>query len=163
MAKHIVSNPQGEYEVEIDDAGNPLSIRTRIHTSPSKVHTRKLWERNGKPMSITARCAWNAYNRKVLNDRAASLTAPVPPVVKCPTCKITVLASSDNTTGHCTAHKPKNEPLVEPATVDMRVHVREMAELAITYAEDGAYHSAARVLGALAGEVQAHANMVQPR
>lgn len=41
--------------------------------------------------------------------------------------------------------------------IDMRVRIREQAELAVTYAEDGAYHSAARVLLALAAETEAHA------
>ena len=44
--------------------------------------------------------------------------------------------------------------------LDMREHVREQAELAISYAEDGAYASAARVLRELARVTQAHAEAV---
>lgn len=44
--------------------------------------------------------------------------------------------------------------------VDMRDRIKERAELAHFYAEDGAYYSAARVLGELADEVRAHAQKV---
>lgn len=44
--------------------------------------------------------------------------------------------------------------------MDMRVRVREQSELASVYAEDGAYHSAARVLSDLAAEVKAHADRI---
>ena len=43
---------------------------------------------------------------------------------------------------------------------DMRVWAREQAELACTYAEDGAYYSAARVARDLADALQAHAERV---
>lgn len=44
--------------------------------------------------------------------------------------------------------------------MDMRKHVAEQAGLAATYAEDGAYSSAARVLRTLTSEVEAHARAV---
>ncbi len=40
---------------------------------------------------------------------------------------------------------------------DMRSHIKEQADLALFYAEDGAYHSAARVLSELAVMVRNHA------
>lgn len=40
---------------------------------------------------------------------------------------------------------------------DMRERIREQTKLAQTYADDGAYHTAARVLETLADEVKAHA------
>lgn len=46
---------------------------------------------------------------------------------------------------------------------DMRVFTRNMADLCVTYAEDGAYHSAARVARKLADELQEHADRVSPR
>lgn len=42
--------------------------------------------------------------------------------------------------------------------MDMRKRLRERAALAQTYADDGAYHSAARVLRELAAEIQDHAD-----
>jgi hypothetical protein len=39
---------------------------------------------------------------------------------------------------------------------DMREVIREQTQLAQTFAEDGAYHSAARVLADLADKVKAH-------
>lgn len=50
---------------------------------------------------------------------------------------------------------PANAPVV-----DMRAHIRERCELAQTYADDGAYASAARVLREIAAETQAHADFV---
>lgn len=44
--------------------------------------------------------------------------------------------------------------------LDMRKHIKERTELALIYAEDGAYHSAARVLADLHTEVRRHANQV---
>lgn len=44
----------------------------------------------------------------------------------------------------------------------MPYHIRDRAALALTYAQDGAYRSAARILTALAIEVTAHAERVQP-
>jgi len=44
--------------------------------------------------------------------------------------------------------------------VDMRDRIREQTGLAQTFADDGAYHSAARVLGDLATEIKAHADRV---
>lgn len=64
MRTEVVNNPQGQYEIDLDDEERPLAIRTRVYTGGQKFHCRKLWERNGKPMTITARCAWNAYRRK---------------------------------------------------------------------------------------------------
>ncbi len=46
---------------------------------------------------------------------------------------------------------------------DMRQHAREQADLCVTYAEDGAYHSAAATARRLADELQAHADRVLPR
>jgi KaiC/GvpD/RAD55 family RecA-like ATPase len=40
--------------------------------------------------------------------------------------------------------------------VDMREYIKEQCELAITYAEDGAYMSAARVLYKIAQETHEH-------
>lgn len=51
----------------------------------------------------------------------------------------------------------KNEPLVTPAEVDMREHIKEQCDLAHDYACDGAYTSAARVLRNIAREVESHA------
>lgn len=51
----------------------------------------------------------------------------------------------------------KNEPLVTPGPVDMREHVKEQCDLAHSYACDGAYVSAARVLRNIAREVESHA------
>lgn len=48
----------------------------------------------------------------------------------------------------------------ETKIADMRVHIRERCDLAVTYAEDGAYGSAARVLQELAREVGWHATQV---
>lgn len=45
---------------------------------------------------------------------------------------------------------------------DMREYAREEANLCVTYAEDGAYHSAARTARRLADELQAHADRVSP-
>jgi len=42
--------------------------------------------------------------------------------------------------------------------MDMRVYVKERSELATTYAEDGAYRSAERVLRELAETVKQHAD-----
>lgn len=47
--------------------------------------------------------------------------------------------------------------------VYMPDHLKERCELAKVYAEDGAYHSAARVLQDLADEVKAHAENVYGR
>lgn len=44
--------------------------------------------------------------------------------------------------------------------MDMRDHIREKSDLAHTYAEDGAYHSAARILTDLAKEVSEHAHRI---
>lgn len=44
--------------------------------------------------------------------------------------------------------------------MDMRKHIAEQATLAVFLAEDGAYHSAARILRALAAQVQKHADRV---
>jgi|WetSurMetagenome_2_1015567.scaffolds.fasta_scaffold430908_3 hypothetical protein len=44
--------------------------------------------------------------------------------------------------------------------LDMREHIKEQCELAITYAEDGAYMSAARVLHKIAQETHNHAMRV---
>ncbi len=41
--------------------------------------------------------------------------------------------------------------------MDMRKHIEDRAGLALTYADDGAYFSAGRVLRELAAEVEAHA------
>lgn len=41
--------------------------------------------------------------------------------------------------------------------MDMRARIKEQSDLAHFYAEDGAYHSAARILRELAAEVAAHA------
>ena len=41
--------------------------------------------------------------------------------------------------------------------MDMRDHIREKSDLAHTYAEDGAYHSAARILTQLASDIAEHA------
>lgn len=46
---------------------------------------------------------------------------------------------------------------------DMREYAREQANLCVTYAEDGAYHSAARTARRLADELQAHADRVSPK
>lgn len=46
----------------------------------------------------------------------------------------------------------------ETFDMDMREHIKEQSSLAHTYAEDGAYRSAARVLEKLAKEVSAHAD-----
>lgn len=43
---------------------------------------------------------------------------------------------------------------------DMRERIREQTALAQTYADDGAYHSAAAVLERLAVEIKAHAQRV---
>jgi len=43
---------------------------------------------------------------------------------------------------------------------DMRELIREKTDLAVTYAEDGAYISAARTLEDLAKQVRAHADRV---
>lgn len=45
---------------------------------------------------------------------------------------------------------------------DMRDFARRRADLCVAYAEDGAYHSAARVARELADQLQAHADGVQP-
>ena len=42
--------------------------------------------------------------------------------------------------------------------MDMRTRIKEQSELALFYAQDGAYHSAARVLLELADAVQEHAH-----
>lgn len=55
------------------------------------------------------------------------------------------------------ARKPKADQR------DMRVYAREKADLCVAYAEDGAYHSAARAARELAEELQAHADRVSPR
>lgn len=44
--------------------------------------------------------------------------------------------------------------------MDMRDHIRERSKLAHTYAEDGAYHSAARILTQLAVDIAEHARLV---
>lgn len=44
--------------------------------------------------------------------------------------------------------------------MDMRKHIASRAGLAVTYAEDGAYFSAARVLRDLTAEVEAHTRSV---
>lgn len=41
--------------------------------------------------------------------------------------------------------------------IDMRSHIKEQSDLALFYAEDGAYHEAARVLLELAVSVKDHA------
>lgn len=41
--------------------------------------------------------------------------------------------------------------------VDMRSHIRTKCKLAQTYADDGAYHSAARILQELGRDTLAHA------
>lgn len=53
-----------------------------------------------------------------------------------------------------------DKPVPQPAPFDMRTRIRERCELAITYAEDGAYHSAARVLQSIADETAEHAKRV---
>lgn len=50
--------------------------------------------------------------------------------------------------------------MAETSKIDMRVRIREKCDLATIYADDGAYHSAARVLRELAEEVQRHADRV---
>lgn len=151
MVTHIVNNPQGEYEVDIDDAGNPLAIRTRIHRSATKVHTRKLWERNGKPMSITARCAWNAYRRKVADG---GFVKPEPVATPIDDARIRELNDPRPLREQ---DKARNEPLIDEPRVDMREVIKDQSGLALFYAEDGAYHSAARILQELADRVKAHA------
>jgi hypothetical protein len=47
--------------------------------------------------------------------------------------------------------------------LDMRTHAREQADLCVTYAQDGAYHSAAATARRLADTLQAHADRVSPR
>lgn len=44
--------------------------------------------------------------------------------------------------------------------MDMREHIQHRCDLALTYAEDGAYISAARILRELAAEVKEHADEV---
>ena len=44
-----------------------------------------------------------------------------------------------------------------PRAVNMREHIRLKCELAQAYAEDGAYHSAARILQELGRDTLAHA------
>lgn len=46
--------------------------------------------------------------------------------------------------------------------MDMRLFIKQRTGLALTYAEDGAYHSAARILSELAASVKDHAERVQP-
>ena len=41
--------------------------------------------------------------------------------------------------------------------MDMRQRIREQCDLAQTYAEDGAYHTASRILSELAAAVTVHA------
>lgn len=53
--------------------------------------------------------------------------------------------------------RPLREQDRDPKPVDMRERIKEQSGLALFYAEDGAYHSAARILTELAAEVQAHA------
>lgn len=47
--------------------------------------------------------------------------------------------------------------------MDMREHIKERADLALIYAEDGAYFSAGRVLRDLTAEVEAHARLFNAR
>lgn len=49
-----------------------------------------------------------------------------------------------------------------PVGMDMRLYARQQADLVVTYAEDGAYHSAAAVARALTATLQAHADRVSP-
>ena len=44
--------------------------------------------------------------------------------------------------------------------LDMRTHAREQADLCVTHAKDGAYHSAAATARRLADTLQAHADRV---
>jgi hypothetical protein len=53
--------------------------------------------------------------------------------------------------------------VAKPRRRDMREYARRQADLCVTYAEDGAYHSAARVARKLADDLQAHADRVSPR
>lgn len=48
----------------------------------------------------------------------------------------------------------------KPQSRDMRIYAREQADLCVTYAEDGAYRSAAATARRLADELQAHADRV---
>lgn len=43
---------------------------------------------------------------------------------------------------------------------DMRDYLKRRTDLAVMYAEDGAYHTAAKVLLELAGEIHAHAHEI---
>jgi len=47
----------------------------------------------------------------------------------------------------------------DPAKVDMRDVVREQCAVAVSFAEDGAYHAAASVLRVLALRISAHARV----
>lgn len=47
--------------------------------------------------------------------------------------------------------------VMPPTTTDMRAYLKEQADLAYTYACDGAYHSAAKILTELALAIKAHA------
>lgn len=49
---------------------------------------------------------------------------------------------------------------VRSKTTTMHEHIKERTGLAHTYAEDGAYSSAARILEELALEVRDHANKI---
>jgi len=62
-----VSNPQGDYEIDLDHNGEPLAIRTKVHPFGRPAYLRKLWTRERGLMSITARCAYNAYRRTLTN------------------------------------------------------------------------------------------------
>lgn len=51
----------------------------------------------------------------------------------------------------------RGQDMERGVSMDMRERIREQTGLAQTYADDGAYHTAARVLEQLADEVKAHA------